>query len=139
MNPKLRDRIDVLGTAYPNPQGAGYFAYVFYDRVQELAQRRSLGHALLADVLAHEIGHLLLGSASHSPSGIMSAHWDYEELRNVSEGAMWFVPAQSKIMRDRQTQIRLQAANADHRVEMVEKQADQDPLRAMTARTRGQR
>jgi hypothetical protein len=82
---------------------------------------------------------LLLGSASHSPSGIMSAHWDYEELRNVSEGAMWFVPAQSKIMRDRQTQIRLQAANADHRVEMVEKQADQDPLRAMTARTRGQR
>lgn len=139
MNAKLRDRIDVLGTAYPNPQGASYFAYVFYDRVQELAQRQSLGHALLADVMAHEIGHLLLGSASHSPSGIMSAHWDYEELRNVSEGAMWFVPAQSKIMRDRQTQIRLQAAHADHRVEMVEEQADQDPLRAMTARTRGQR
>jgi len=33
MNAKLRDRIDVLGTAYPNPQGAGYFAYVFYGRV----------------------------------------------------------------------------------------------------------
>jgi len=114
MNAKLRDRIDVLGTAYPNPQGAGYFAYVFYGRVQELAQRRSLGHALLAEVMAHEIGHLLLGSASLSPSGIMNAHWDYEELRNVSEGAMRLVPAQSKIMRD------LQAANADHRVEMVE-------------------
>jgi hypothetical protein len=101
MNAKVRDRIDVLGTAYPDEKGAGYFAYVFYDRIQELAQRRRLGHALLADVMVHEIGHLLLGSTSHSASGIMCAHWNYEELRNVSEGAMAFVPAQSRIMRDR--------------------------------------
>jgi len=101
MNAKVRDRIDVLGTAYPEEKGAGYFAYVFYDRIQELAQRRRLGHALLADVMVHEIGHLLLGSTSHSASGIMCAHWNYEELRNVSEGAMAFVPAQSRIMRDR--------------------------------------
>ena len=101
MNAKVRDRIEVLGTAYPDEKGAGYFAYVFYDRIQELAQRRRLGHALLADVMAHEIGHLLLGSTSHSPSGIMCGHWNYEQLRNVSEGAMAFVPAQSRIMRDR--------------------------------------
>ena len=101
MNAKVRDRPDVLGTAYPDEKGAGYFAYVFYDRIQELAQRRRLGHALLADVMVHEIGHLLLGSTSHSASGIMCAHWNYEELRNVSEGAMAFVPAQSRIMRDR--------------------------------------
>lgn len=101
MNAKVRDRPDVLGTAYPDDKGAGYFAYVFYDRIQELAQRRGLGYALLADVMAHEIGHLLLGSTSHSASGIMCAHWNYEELRNVSEGAMAFVPAQSRIMRDR--------------------------------------
>jgi hypothetical protein len=80
MHAKVRDRIDVLGTAYPSEKGAGYFAYVFYDRVQEVAQRRSLGHALLADVMAHEIGHLLLGSPAHSASGIMCAHWSYEEL-----------------------------------------------------------
>jgi hypothetical protein len=101
MNPHVRNRIDVLGTSSPNEKGAGYFAYVFYDRIQELAQRRRLGHALLADVMAHEIGHLLLGSTSHSVSGIMCAHWNYEELRNVAEGAMSFVPAQSRIMRDR--------------------------------------
>jgi hypothetical protein len=101
MNAKVRDRIEVLGTAYPDEKGAGYFAYVFYDRIQELAQRRRLGHALLADVMAHEIGHLLLGSTSHSASGIMCAHWNYGQLRNVSEGAMAFVPAQSRIMRDR--------------------------------------
>ena len=101
MNAHVRDRIDVLGTAYPDEKGTGYFAYVFYDRVQELAQRRRLGHALLADVMAHEIGHLLLGSTSHTTSGIMCAHWNYEELRNVAEGTMSFIPAQSRIMRDR--------------------------------------
>jgi hypothetical protein len=101
MNAQVRNRLDVLGTAYPDEKGAGYFAYVFYDRIQELAQRRRLGHALLADVMAHEIGHLLLGSTSHSASGIMCAHWNYEELRKVSEGAMSFIPSQSRIMRDR--------------------------------------
>ncbi len=101
VNSQVRNRLDVLGTAYPDEKGAGYFAYVFYDRVQELAQRRKLGHALLADVIAHEIGHLLLGSNSHSISGIMCAHWSDKALRNVSEGAMSFVPSQSKIMRDR--------------------------------------
>jgi hypothetical protein len=101
MNAKVRDRIDVLGTAYPDEKGSGYFAYVFYDRVQELAQRRRLGHALLADVMVHEIGHLLLGSTSHSTSGIMCAHWDYEALRHVAEGTMSFIPTQSRFMRDR--------------------------------------
>jgi hypothetical protein len=105
MNAQVRNRIDVLGTAYPDEKGVGYFAYVFYGRVQELAERRGLGHALLADVMAHEIGHLLLGSTSHSVSGIMCAHWNYEKLRDVSEGGMWFVPAQSRIMRERQTRI----------------------------------
>jgi hypothetical protein len=101
VNAQVRDRADVLGTAYPDDKGVGYFAYVFYDRVQELAERQRLGHGLLADVMAHEIGHLLLGSNSHSLSGIMCAHWNYDQLRNIAEGAMSFVPWQSKIMRDR--------------------------------------
>jgi hypothetical protein len=101
MNAQVRNRIDVLGTAYPDEQGATYFAYVFYDRIQELAQRLRLGHALLADVMAHEIGHLLLGSTSHSAGGIMCAHWNYEGPRNVAEGVMSFLPAQSRIIRDR--------------------------------------
>lgn len=101
MNEQVRDRIDVLGTSYPAEQGAGYFAYVFYDRVRELAQRRTLGHALLADVMAHEIGHLLLGSNSHSVSGIMCARWDAEQLRNVAEGRMSFAASESRQMRER--------------------------------------
>jgi hypothetical protein len=101
VNAQVRDRIDVLGTAYPSDKAGGYFAYVFYDRVQELAVRKRLGHALLADVMAHEIGHLLLGSNVHSANGIMSARWDYDELRSIGEGAMSFIPSQSKEMRNR--------------------------------------
>jgi hypothetical protein len=100
-NAQVRDRLDVLGTAYPDDKGVGYFAYVFYDRVQELAERQRLGHTLLADVMAHEIGHLLLGSNSHSLSGIMCAHWNYDQLRNIAEGVMSFIPSQSKMMRER--------------------------------------
>jgi hypothetical protein len=97
----VRERGDVLGTAIVDEKGVGFYAYVFYDHVQRLAEERKLGHALLGDVLAHEIGHLLLGSNSHSISGIMSAHWYGEELRQISEAAMLFAPSQSQMMRDR--------------------------------------
>jgi hypothetical protein len=31
----------------------------------------------------------------------MCAHWNSEQLKNIAEGAMNFVPAQSMIMRER--------------------------------------
>ena len=58
---------------------------MFYHRVQEIAeaglasQPQILGHAL-----AHEIGHLLLGSNSHSPTGLMRAHWGQSDLKKAS-------------------------------------------------------
>jgi hypothetical protein len=98
---QARDRNDVLGTALVDEKGVGYYAYVFYDSVRRVAEERKLGHALLGDVLAHEIGHLLLGSNSHSVSGIMSAHWHGEELRRISEAAMLFTSSQSRTLRGR--------------------------------------
>ena len=98
---QVRDRDDVLGNAILDEKGTGYYAYAFYDRVQRVAEERRLGHALLGNVLAHEIGHLLLGSNSHTVSGIMSAHWNGEGLRRISEGTMFFAPNHSRLMRDR--------------------------------------
>jgi hypothetical protein len=98
---QARDRSDVLGAALVDGKGVGYYAYVFYDSVQRVAEERKLGHAVLGDVLAHEIGHLLLGSNSHSLSGIMSAHWSGEDLRRISEAAMLFTPNQGRMLRDR--------------------------------------
>jgi len=98
---QARDRSDVLGTALVDEKGVGYYAYVFYDSVRRVGEERKIGHTMLGDVLAHEIGHLLLGSNSHSVSGIMSAHWYGEELRRISEAAMLFTPSQSRMLRDR--------------------------------------
>ena len=91
-----------LGVAYLSENGEGAYCDVFLEPMEELQRLQAVSlDALLGHVAAHEIGHLLLGSTSHSPSGIMCAHWNYEQLRNVSEGAMAFVPAQSRIMQDR--------------------------------------
>jgi hypothetical protein len=59
--------------------------YVFYDRIEDHAMRtRSNLARVLAMVIGHEVGHLLLPAFSHSPTGIMQAHW---------EGPILHVPA----------------------------------------------
>jgi hypothetical protein len=47
-------------------------AYIFYDRIVALrvVRPRALG-SILGDVIAHELGHLMLPANSHSASGIM--------------------------------------------------------------------
>jgi hypothetical protein len=46
-----------------------------------------LGHAM-----AHEIGHLLLGSGAHSKTGIMCGQWDRNYLRRALMGRLVFSP-----------------------------------------------
>ena len=51
-------------------------AYIFYDRILDHARLTGSNVArLLGAVIAHEVGHLLLPAFSHSPTGIMRAHW----------------------------------------------------------------
>jgi hypothetical protein len=66
-------RGNVLGVA---PTGTGR-AYIFCDRVKELA-RKTNQHVdvILGRVIAHELGHLMLGEG-HSDAGIMQASLDY--------------------------------------------------------------
>jgi hypothetical protein len=112
MSPQVRDRIDVLGTAALDDKGVGFYGYAFYDQIQQLADARRLTSALLGHVIAHEIGHLLLQSNSHSITGIMSGRWAGGELRRISEGAMFFMPNESKMMRDRLSTVALKAADS---------------------------
>ena len=73
---------EALGVALPGTR----FAWVFYDRIAALPGHGdtdlgcSLGH-----VIAHEIGHLLLPTRAHSPSGIMKAELDGER---AAQGAL---------------------------------------------------
>lgn len=68
----------------------GRIAYVFYSRVlQEAMSGRWWPSSLLGDVIAHEVGHLLLGRA-HSPRGLMSAKWDAKALAMSARGLLLF-------------------------------------------------
>ncbi len=107
---QVRDRVDVLGISPLDERGVGFYGYVFYDRIQQLAEKRRLAPTLLGHVLAHEIGHLLMRSTSHSISGIMSGRWTGDELRRISEGAMLFTALESSVMRDRLLALALKPA-----------------------------
>jgi hypothetical protein len=78
-----------------------YRLYVLYDRVNTVVSRigGSDTGTLLAHVLAHELGHVLLRSKDHSPGGIMSGQWLYPQLVEASQGALRFDPAHSHRIR----------------------------------------
>lgn len=71
-----------LGFSVVDPVvGAGAVAVVFLDRVVPLARRTGVDSGrLLGRAVAHEIGHLLLGTNEHSPTGLMREVWTDEEL-----------------------------------------------------------
>ena len=65
--------VDALGFADPSVSRA----HVIYDRVESLTARSPRSAAsLLGDVIAHELGHLLLPSGRHSARGIMRSGVD---------------------------------------------------------------
>lgn len=65
---RSKSRSDVLGLS----PTSGDWAYVFYDRVAEaVARSRGSISVVLAHVMSHELGHLLLPPESHAPLGIM--------------------------------------------------------------------
>ena len=51
---------------------------------------------LLAHVIAHEIGHLLLPHVPHSATGLMKAEWDKALVREAAAGSLTFTDAQIK-------------------------------------------
>ena len=91
---------EVFGVAFLSDEGTGCYSDVFYDRARELHANWNVGLAdILGNVMAHELGHLLLGSNSHSGAGIMRAHWQGEELHRLSRGSLWFTSEQASHMR----------------------------------------
>jgi hypothetical protein len=52
---------------------------------------------ILGSVIAHEIGHLLLGPNAHMESGIMQAQWTREQLNQAFRGRLMFTLAQQRL------------------------------------------
>ena len=72
-----------LGNAVLDPgTGTGVLATVYFDRVAEMSSANECDQStLLGRTIAHELGHLLLGTNAHSRAGLMRAVWTTEELR----------------------------------------------------------
>jgi hypothetical protein len=95
----------VFGVAYLGSDGIGRYGDVFWNRALDFQRNSKVDLGLiLANVMAHEMGHLLLGSNAHATSGIMQAHWERAELQRISMGSLLFLPEQGKRMRAKVTQ-----------------------------------
>ena len=92
----------VFGVAFLGIDGTGKYSDVFWDRCEDMHRDWGVNAAtLFGTVAAHEIGHLLLGSNSHSAIGIMAPHWEQQELRHAGMGSLRFTPEQAVRMRTR--------------------------------------
>ncbi len=93
---------EVFGVAFLDRDGTGKYADVFFDNIARLHRDTGTDAAmLLGAVTAHEIGHLLLGSHSHSAWGIMSRHWEHDHLSQLARGALLFTSEQAISMQAR--------------------------------------
>jgi hypothetical protein len=90
---------DIFGSALlPDNRGFGVMANVYADRIRELAGGREF-ELILGRVIAHELGHLLLGTNAHSAAGIMDARWRDQDLRRSRQAAMTFLPVEARRIR----------------------------------------
>lgn len=92
----------VYGEAFLAGDGAGKYADVFYDRIEDARRDFGIDPAeLLGSVSAHEIGHLLLGLQAHSWAGIMAPVWRKESFQELRMGKLFFTREQSARLRQR--------------------------------------
>ena len=70
--------MDVVGSAVVTPHQGGRVAYVFFDRVSRVANASGADASqVMGIVMAHEIGHLVLPSGSHSAGGSDASPLDH--------------------------------------------------------------
>lgn len=90
----------VLGIAAVGDREIGRVAYVMFDRVRDVAIRGGTEQArVLSVVIAHEVGHLLLPSDAHTPSGLMQARWQPSEFHRAAVQGAPFSTADAETIR----------------------------------------
>jgi hypothetical protein len=68
--------------------------------IRAIAEKAETAAAtLLGRAIAHELGHLLLGSATHSKIGLMRALWSHDELRGAKPAHWGFSSREAAQMR----------------------------------------
>jgi hypothetical protein len=73
---------------------------VFMDRVADVARRARVDEPQLTGrAMAHELGHLLLGTSGHAPAGLMRAFWSDDTLRSRTDTDWRLLPAEVDAIR----------------------------------------
>lgn len=98
----------VFGAAFLGADGMGQQADIYFDRIRNFSQDEELALPdITGYVVAHELGHLLLGLNAHSWLGIMKATWERSQLEKANKGELWFSRPEAKTIRRRLTQMSL--------------------------------
>jgi hypothetical protein len=97
----LVGRSSVFGYALlPEGGGFGTYADVYAGGADLLANgSESLSGVMLGHLMAHELGHLLLGTPDHAAAGIMSCPWGRPETEGAAQGRLLFYSGEAKRMR----------------------------------------
>jgi hypothetical protein len=78
----------------------GAHVVIFYDRVEALTRSlNTSASVVLGHTMAHELGHVLLGSSQHTRGGLMQACWTPATWHLASLGLVVFDRAEIKRMR----------------------------------------
>ena len=96
------DRATSLGFSLVNRENAhsSWLSSVFTNRVVALAGQAGIDPTLLLGrAIAHEIGHLLLGSTDHARAGLMRAFWSHAELTHGGGSEWVFLGKEASAMR----------------------------------------
>jgi hypothetical protein len=120
MSDRLHLRGGVLGVAFQAPgRDFGSTTAIFYDVVKDVTQRQGDLAQLLGDAIVHELGHLLLGTNSHSTTGLMSAFWSRKQLIVVQQRGLAFSSAEAERVQKAVLARRLAALSAAETSESV--------------------
>ena len=97
------DRLVALGDAFVDTgTRSAVLATIYVNSVFRFAGATGMAtHSLLGYAIAHELGHLLLGSNIHSAHGLMRAIWREDELRRGEKADWSFTPQDIAGIRER--------------------------------------
>jgi hypothetical protein len=99
-----RGGVHMLGWTTPNSSSIT----VLYTRAQRLARASTSGVStgeVLGHVVAHEIGHVFLGSNSHCAFGVMKSSYNNQDIVNMVQGGLRFSAQDTLVLRARLSSV----------------------------------
>lgn len=112
-SPRTNDpaALDLMGRAFlTESSGAGSMADAYLQAVQDFAERHEPDDgALLGFVIAHELGHLLLGPG-HARDGVMQSPWGRKEVEAARRRSLLFNKEEAARIR---LELQTRTASAD--------------------------